>query len=292
MGIWSYYLTEEVVARSDAEPVSHLTSRVIEVDRATSLSPRPARLRWRLSRASGPLGELPEGVGQTVVERPDEGSAVVEVTFTEPRAGTALPRPYAGKVDMTRYLEATPLVELSNERLQRYSKMIVGDLINSIRSARMVELRVKQYLHPAPANVGFATACEAISSATGDSTEAAALAIGFARAAGLPARCVSGFVYWGPDTWPGGRFPHGAFAPHAWAEIHVADGVWLPIDPMRMDGTEPRTSVDDLEGHGGFDATHIAVLRSDLDTTQPFTDVVKPVLDFMDGLTIEAVEEE
>jgi hypothetical protein len=102
---------------------------------------------------------------------------------------------------------------------------------------------------------------------------------------------VSGFVYWEPRTWaPELGFPHGAFAPHVWAEVYVAEGVWHPLDPMRMDGTEPEENVDELEGHGGFDATHVAVLRSDAATDKPFTDIVKPVLDFMDGLTVTAVE--
>ena len=292
LGVWSWFLTEELVAKQDAEPASLVSGRVLAVDRATSMSPKPVRRRWRLSRESGPVGELPQGVGQTIVARGAGGSLDIEVTFTEPPSGTALPRPYAGATDMARFLAATPMVELANERLQRISKMVVGELINSIRSARMVELCVKQYVHPSPANVGFGTACDTISSRTGDSTEAAALAIGFARAAGLPARFVSGFVYWEPKMWPGDRYPNGAFAPHAWAEIYVADGVWLPIDPMRMDGTEPQMSVDELEGHGGFDATHIAVLRSDLDTATPFTDVVWPTLLFMDGLRIEVVDVE
>ena len=38
------------------------------------------------------------------------------------------------------------------------------------------------------------------------------------------------------------------------------------IDPLRMDGTHPTKHADELAGHGGFDATHVAVLRSDLNT--------------------------
>jgi hypothetical protein len=59
---------------------------------------------------------------------------------------------------------------------------------------------------------------------------------------------------------------------------------------MRMDGTKPVGTIDSLAGHGGFDATHVAVLRSDLATDKPVTDIVLPVLAFMDGLTIEVVE--
>jgi hypothetical protein len=154
----------------------------------------------------------------------------------------------------------------------------------------MIELNVHDYVQPAPADVGFGTACDAISSQTGDSTEAAVLAVAWARATGLPARLVAGFVYWDASKWPASTFPRGAFAFHAWAEIYVADGTWHPVDPMRMDGTSPTKNVDELAGHGGFDETHVAVLRSDLATAKPVTDIVLPVLAFMDGLTIEVVE--
>jgi transglutaminase-like putative cysteine protease len=129
-----------------------------------------------------------------------------------------------------------------------------------------------------------------ISSRTGDSTEAAILAVGCARALGLPARLVAGFVYWEPGKWPGDRYPKGAFAFHVWAEIYAGENLWHPVDPTRMDAATSPSKVSDLVGHGGFDATHVAVLRSDVATTTPFTDIVLPVLEFMDGLRIEVLE--
>lgn len=77
-----------------------------------------------------------------------------------------------------------------------------------------------------------------------------------------------------------------------WAEILVAAGVWHPIDAVRMQDVPSAKTVDDLADHGGFDATHVAVLRSEPATERPFTDIVKPALDFMDGLSIEVIEPE
>jgi transglutaminase superfamily protein len=289
LGMHRWFLTEESVAKTDAQPVSLLTSRIVAGDRAVDPAKARSRAVFRLSKKDGKVGALPEECGQRITARKD-GAVEVEVKFDEVVSGRAHARPYAGKEDMKRWLAETPLAELGNARLREYAGNAVGELINSLRSARMIELFVKQWVQPAPADVGFGTACDAISSATGDSTEAAVLAVALARASGIPARLVAGFVYWAPGTWPPGKFPRGAFAFHAWAELYVAEGLWFPIDPMRMDGTEPKQGVDELEGHGGFDATHVAVLKSDLATERPVTDIVLPVLDFMDGLAIEVVE--
>jgi hypothetical protein len=55
----------------------------------------------------------------------------------------------------------------------------------------------------------------------GACTEYARLFTTLARAAGIPARDVVGFVYMGDDQ--------RAFGPHAWNEV-VLDGVWTPVD--------------------------------------------------------------
>ncbi|HEU4395288.1 MAG TPA: transglutaminase domain-containing protein [Planctomycetota bacterium] len=291
LGLWQWLLTEEVVAKAEVDPAALLRPAVVEPDRAIPGSPKPGRARFRLSRKGRPLGELPEGAWQKVVARAADGSsAEVEVNFVEPASGTAIARPQAPKPETAKYLAATPLLELEHPRLKQFSADVVGGLINSLRTSRMIELAVKEYVRPARAGTGFQTACEAISSAQGDSGAAAALAAGLARAAGVPSRLVAGFVYWDASTWGDAPRPKGAFALHFWIEVHVADGVWFPLDPMRMDGTRPEKGVDELEGHGGFDATHVAVLVSDLSTARPFTDIAKPVLDFMDGLSIEVLE--
>jgi transglutaminase-like putative cysteine protease len=79
----------------------------------------------------------------------------------------------------------------------------------------------------------------------GDCTEHADLFATLARAAGIPARVVSGLMYVGDD----GR----AFGGHAWNEV-VLDGRWVPVDPTwnetEIDATHIRTgdssNVDDI----------------------------------------------
>ena len=58
---------------------------------------------------------------------------------------------------------------------------------------------------------------------TGDCTEHSQLFVTLARAAGLPAREVSGFVYGGNDQTP-------SLGGHAWVEVLI-DGIWTGMDP-------------------------------------------------------------
>lgn len=290
LGQIRYFLTEEVVARADRESVSFLTERIVAPDRVIPPSARRSRVVLRLSREEGPLGDLPTSRYQMVHPPAEDGSVQVELSPAEPEGDLVVwARPYGGEEEAG-YLAPTPIVESGYDRLQKCAQAWVGPLQDALSCARVLELRTKQFVRPAPADVGFSTAAWTISSATGDSTETAVLIVALARTLGLPARLVAGFTYWAPEEWPDGRHPTGAFAPHVWAEIYVGEDLWHPVDPMCMDGTVPEQRVSELEGHGGVGATHVAVLRSAGDTTRPFTDIVLPVLEFMRGLNIEVVE--
>jgi len=64
------------------------------------------------------------------------------------------------------------------------------------------------------------SAREVLRTKVGDCNEHTALFVAMARAAGIPARIAVGLV-----------FIHGAFYYHAWPEVYVDPGVWLPVDP-------------------------------------------------------------
>lgn len=291
LGLIRYFLTEEVVARADRAPTSFLTERIVAPDRAISAAAERTRVVLKLTRQDGPVGDLPSSNFQKVVPNTEDGTALVELSGGDPKGELVVwMRPYIGDDQDEAYLAGSPIVEIKAPRMKPLAESMVGPLKDGLSCARMLELRTKQYVRPSPASVGFATAACVISSRTGDSTETAILIVGLARALGLPARLVAGFTYWRPDQWPDGRYPKGAFAVHVWAEIYAGHDLWHPVDPMRMDGTEPKQRMNELAGHGGFGATHVAVLRSAGDTRQPFTDIVLPVLEFMNGLKIEVVE--
>ena len=79
---------------------------------------------------------------------------------------------------------------------------------------------------------------EIIASKRGDCSEHTVLFVTLARAAGVPARGVSGLLYMGDDAL--------AFAGHAWAEVAL-DGKWVPVDPTW--------------GQTELDATHVTLER-------------------------------
>ena len=64
------------------------------------------------------------------------------------------------------------------------------------------------------------SAREVLRTKVGDCNEHTALYVAMARAAGIPARIAVGLVY-----------IHGAFYYHAWPEVYVDNGLWLPVDP-------------------------------------------------------------
>lgn len=66
------------------------------------------------------------------------------------------------------------------------------------------------------------TASQVLARRAGDCTEHALLFVALARAAGIPAREVSGVVYMGDDV--------RRFGWHAWAEVEI-DGRWVQVDP-------------------------------------------------------------
>ena len=67
--------------------------------------------------------------------------------------------------------------------------------------------------------VASATYC--LEQGHGECTEYAALFVGLCRAAGVPARAVTGFRGSKANDW------------HAWAEFMLPDGRWIPVDPTQ-----------------------------------------------------------
>lgn len=87
----------------------------------------------------------------------------------------------------------------------------------------------------------------------GDCTEHSQLFVTLARAAGIPAREVTGFVYNNSDDKP-------ALAGHVWAEVEI-DGRWIGVDPTWNEVELNRSHVqtrNDLEPSLAFEVIDIA----------------------------------
>jgi transglutaminase-like putative cysteine protease len=119
------------------------------------------------------------------------------------------------------FLKATPMCQSEDETLAGEAQRITKDIKTAASAARAIMRFVDRRLQGVSGDTGSASARQAYDEKQGDCTEHAALFVALARAAGLPARNVSGFVYLSG----GGQ---ALFGYHAWAEVWL--GEWVPVD--------------------------------------------------------------
>lgn len=114
-------------------------------------------------------------------------------------------------------LAATPAMQKDHPRLRALSRVILGPERDAAAAARLLLRWVYEYLAKIPV-ASVPDALETLDRGSGDCTEHAVLFAALARAAGIPARLVTGLVY-GDER----------FLYHAWVEVWL--GSWLPVDP-------------------------------------------------------------
>jgi transglutaminase-like putative cysteine protease len=123
---------------------------------------------------------------------------------------------------LARWLQPEPLIQSRDPRVVAQARLIVqsGGGGRDRTPARAAE----QLTHWVHANVrrelttSVPSAETVLESRRGDCNELATLYVALARAAGLPARTVSGLIY-----------RNGRFYYHAWAEVYLSD--WVAVDP-------------------------------------------------------------
>ena len=192
-------------------------------------------LRWPQS-VSLPLSETP---GQTVLPgfvRTDSRQHGMLAPLLEWQAALAPEPRYSG----------------ADSRLQQLAKQLVAGVTDSRDKASRLLHFVSQHLEQSDVLVEQ-TASEILRTRRGDCTEYSQLFVALARAAGLPAREVSGLVYLG-DAVQG-------FGGHSWAEV-VVDGRWLAVDPMW--NLLPVSATHLRMGSGDDGALAAALARRDL----------------------------
>jgi transglutaminase-like putative cysteine protease len=118
---------------------------------------------------------------------------------------------------LARYLEAEPLIQTSDPRIQAQARQIVGRTRNPRRAAQ----RLTNWVHDELAKrvtVSVPSAVEVLESRRGDCNEHTVLYVALARAVGIPARTAAGLVHL-----------DGAFYYHAWPEVYLNG--WVAVDP-------------------------------------------------------------
>lgn len=128
-----------------------------------------------------------------------------------------LPFPRAHREQHARELRAEPLLEVAHPAIAALAKRLRAREVLVDQVARNLVTWVHDSVRTEPA-IALPSAVATLRSRSGDSHEHAQLFVALARAAGIPARTVSGAVL------ASGRFHY-----HAWAEVRLQE--WIGVDP-------------------------------------------------------------
>ena len=145
--------------------------------------------------------------GDTLIVR-RENWAAVEPDFSLPYK----------LMDMRKELEAEPLIQSDDPRIQREARQAVGRWLRDPKAAaQRLTTRVDRMLEKS-VTFSVPSALQVLESRQGDCNEHTVLYVAMARALGLPARTAVGLVYL-----------NNSFFYHAWPEVWL--GEWVAVDP-------------------------------------------------------------
>lgn len=145
----------------------------------------------------------------------------------DPRVTTeSVPAKYApGDPRVAFYTKSEPYLEQTDD-ITSAARIAVGDATHPFDKARRIFRYVRQHMtyeYPPPGGRG---ATIALAKGRGDCGQHADLFVAMCRAAGVPARMGAGFM-----LELGKGDDHGTTAGcHAWAELLLPDGRWVPVD--------------------------------------------------------------
>ena len=121
-------------------------------------------------------------------------------------------------MDLGETLEAQPLIQSDDPRIQEEARRAVGRwLRNPKEAAGRLTTRVDRMLSKS-VTISIPSALQVLESRQGECNEHTVLYVAMARALGLPARTAVGLVYL-----------NGSFFYHAWPEVWL--GEWVAVDP-------------------------------------------------------------
>jgi hypothetical protein len=240
-GMFEARLEEEKVAKEIGRGRDLFVLGTVPIDRPLG---DPVGVETLVIEAAGEgAARLAPGPRQTVAERED-GTRVVSSGRGHGIASIAT------EEEIREALAATAEFPAGDARIVALAREAVGDAAgDAAKVARLVRF-VSEYVEDALSAADAFNALDVLVARKGDCTEHTALFTALARAAGVPARTVSGLMYMGDGV--------KAFGGHAWNEV-VIDGKWVPVD-----ATWDQTEVDGTHiaiGHGDRgDMAHLWVL--------------------------------
>lgn len=232
--------TKELALAPD-DPSDILAASAIPTDKPIPDPRQLDHLRILLQPVEGNTAELkvPAGPYQEVEQAEDGLQITIRQAEVSPDKSYELP--YGGE-EYAEMARPNVWMETEDPLVAEMSRQAARGHTDALVVARRIEGFVRRTITEKNLSLGFATAAETAAQKAGDCTEHAVLAAALARAAGMPSRVVGGLVY--VEGLPG--VEGGGFGYHMWTEVYV--GEWLPLDAAL----------------GGHDATHLALVRSDL----------------------------
>lgn len=192
------------------------TAMSIAADRPLADSPSLAELVIELIAPEGvALPELPNTINQTV-EKISPSKLNVRIT---PGKGNAQPATEAERMES---LKATQRYPIDEPVIQKLAAGAVEGAKTDVEKVKKLLAFTDYYIRDTMETEPL-TVMDLIKTRRGDCSAHSLLFTTLARAAGIPSREASGWMYMG-NTYK-------TFGGHAWNEV-VLDGQWVPVDPL------------------------------------------------------------
>jgi transglutaminase-like putative cysteine protease len=144
---------------------------------------------------------------------------VLTITAEELPKSPAKVTDLATRSDLAEFLLPSGFVDSDHESIKKKAKDLVRERDNVLERAQKILKFVPKHIDEKKSFENRVCASEVLRGAKGDCEKHSLLFVALARAAGIPAREVSGLMHDGRH-----------FGWHAWAEIHTGAG-WLSVDP-------------------------------------------------------------
>lgn len=235
-----YKTTKADALKRGAPPEMFLTT-MIPIDRRIGTEAKSVKLRLRLKKgAKSRLPTMPDTTMQHF-ERINDREAILTLRRLDWDSIRKAVDDKNDGADLSEYLRATAVCDAADSRIKRLSRRAVRGQKTPAEKADALRKFVTDYITDKNMDVGFATASEVARNRSGDCTEHGVLLAALARAAGLPARGVSGLVevprgYLSSDDSSSNA---SAFGFHMWTQVYIG-GQWVGIDAaMRQTDCHP-----------------------------------------------------
>ena len=236
MQVRMYRTTREEALEGGQAPELFINT-FINVARKVPPSARSVTYRLRIpSDGKTRLPQIPDTAMQTFKRITDyEG----ELTVRRLDWGSLrkITRPSSIDEKLKIFTIASTTVDIDDRRIKRLARRATKSAKTPAQKADALRKFVTDYVSDKSLDVGFATASEVARNKSGDCTEHGVLLAALARAAGLPARGVSGIVQ--VPSGPLGADNLKAFGFHMWTQVNI-DGQWVDIDAaLRQTDCDP-----------------------------------------------------